>query len=150
MKKALISLACLLFVFCVCNVYGQSGKETWKTLTKIGWKTAFNEYIGTEIQLPIFSDEVNALNGKEITIQGYILPLDLSEGNYLILSAFPYASCFFCGNAGPETVMEVYMKKPQLYAADEKVTFKGKLKLNQEDGMHLIYMLEEAEPVEVD
>lgn len=150
MKKAFTLIAYVLFVLLSSNLQAQDGKAIWKTLTKIGWKKEFNEYVGTEMQLPIFSDEVNALNGEEIIIQGFILPLDLSDGNYLILSAFPYASCFFCGNAGPETVMEVYMKKPQLYASDEKVTFKGKLKLNQEDGMHLIYMLEEAEPIAVD
>ena len=115
MKKVYTLLAYIVLVLFSSSLHAHDGKAIWKTLTKIGWKNEFNEYIGTEIQLPIFSDEVNALNGKEIIIQGFILPLDLTDGNYLILSAFPYASCFFCGNAGPETVMEVYMKKPKLY-----------------------------------
>ena len=132
------------------KIKAQQNNNTWKTLTKIGWKKEFNEYIGAEVEMPIFSEEVKALNGEEIVIEGFVLPLDLSQGDYLILSMFPYASCFFCGNAGPETVMEVYMKEPKLYASDEKVTFKGKLKLNFDDGMHLVYMLQEAVPIAVD
>ncbi len=149
MQKIITSTIILSFFFAI-DAYSQQNSDIWKTLTKIGWKKEFNEYVGTEMEMPLFSEEVKALNGEEVIIEGFVLPLDLSQGDYLILSMFPYASCFFCGNAGPETVMEVYMKEPKPYAADEKVTFKGKLKLNYDDAMHLVYMLQDAEPIKVE
>ena len=124
--------------------------DLWKKLAKINWETEYNEYIGADIQLPTFSKEVEALNGKEVEIKGFIIPVDLTGADYLVLSAFPYASCFFCGNAGPESVMEVYLKEDEKFDADSKVTFKGKLKLNYEDSYHLVYMLEDAEPLVID
>ncbi|MBT31883.1 MAG: hypothetical protein CMO01_19675 [Thalassobius sp.] len=124
--------------------------DLWKQLAKIKWKSEYNEYIGAEIQLPTFAQEIEALNGKEVEIKGFIIPVDLTGADYLVLSAFPYASCFFCGNAGPESVMEVYLKEEEKFDADSKVTFRGKLKLNYEDSYHLVYMLQDAEPIVIE
>ncbi|MEM1137561.1 MAG: hypothetical protein AAGI07_17100 [Bacteroidota bacterium] len=146
-----------VFVFLLCFLSGipkvtkaQDGEDLWKKLTNIKWETTFNEYVGADIQLPIFSEEVEALNGKEIEVKGFIIPVDLTGADYQVLSAFPYASCFFCGNAGPESVMEIYLKEERKFDMDAKVTFKGKLKLNYEDSYHLVYMLEDAEVLLVD
>jgi hypothetical protein len=51
--------------------------------------------------------------------------------------------CFFCGGAGPETVMEVQSTEPVKYTA-EPVTIKGKLVLNADDVNRLMYLLEEV------
>jgi hypothetical protein len=48
--------------------------------------------------------------------------------------------CFFCGGAGPETVLEVSALEPIKYTA-EAITIKGKLELNDEDINRLIYSL---------
>ena len=54
---------------------------------------------------------------------------------------------FFCGGAGPETVMEIYAKTPIKFTS-EAVTIRGKLELNSDDVNRLIYSLTNAEPVE--
>ena len=55
--------------------------------------------------------------------------------------------CFFCGGAGPETIMEVYTKEEIDYTA-EAVIVKGVLKLNDSDINRLIYALEDVELVD--
>jgi hypothetical protein len=64
-----------------------------------------------------------------------------------VFSAFPYNMCFFCGGAGPETVMEVYAKDEVQFTA-EAITIKGKLKLNDKDINRLIYSLSDVVKVE--
>ena len=87
---------------------------------------------------------------EEVEITGYIFPFDL-EGNYYILSKFPYSACFFCskdGSVGPETVMELKIKERyDWFQMDDIVTFKGKMKLNDTDINQLYYILEDAEVV---
>ena len=59
---------------------------------------------------------------------------------------FPITCVFFCGAAGPETVMEVYAEAPIEYTAAE-VTIRGTLQLNDNDINRLIYALIDAEEV---
>jgi hypothetical protein len=56
--------------------------------------------------------------------------------------------CFFCGGAGPETVMEVYAKESVKYTA-EAIILRGKLELNDSDVNRLMYILNNAEMVRV-
>ncbi|MEM7660041.1 MAG: DUF3299 domain-containing protein, partial [Bacteroidota bacterium] len=80
-------------------------------------------------------------------IKGYMLPIDL-EGNAYYLSAYPFSSCFFCGGAGQESVMELRLKKAkQSFQQDEFVTLRGRLRLNNRE-LELNYILEEVERVD--
>ena len=96
--------------------------------------------------IPTFGDNLHALEGKEVLIKGFVIPLDVSLNLY-VLSANPYASCFFCGGAGPETVMDIVFAEKQKFRTDEYVTLKGRLKLNADDVYKLNYILEDAEIV---
>ena len=51
--------------------------------------------------------------------------------------------CFFCGGAGPETVMEVVAKEEIEYSA-EAVVIKGKLELNDSDINRLMFAMSDA------
>lgn len=91
----------------------------------------------------IFGEEVKALAGREVRITGYVLPVDVS-GNQYVLSAFPYASCFFCGGAGRESVLKLELQPDQgPYEMDQRLSFVGRLKL-VESQYDLIYRLESA------
>lgn len=121
-----------------------SSQSTWKTLSKITFKKQFDELMGFKVDVPVFSKEIKELEGKEVFIKGYIIPVDgYKSHNEFIFSAFPYNMCFFCGGAGPETVMEVMTLEPVEYTA-ESVKLKGKLRLNNEDINQLMYKLEDA------
>ncbi|MEM7368287.1 MAG: DUF3299 domain-containing protein [Bacteroidota bacterium] len=90
-----------------------------------------------------FGEEVLALDGQKVTITGYIIPADVGGGNYY-LSAFPFSTCFFCGGAGQESVMELRLKKKkETFDPDELVTLTGILQLNDRE-LELNYILENA------
>jgi hypothetical protein len=79
-----------------------------------------------------------------VYITGYMVPVDVST-DYFVLSRYPFAQCFFCGNAGPESVVDLRMKKEgRKFKQDERLTFTGKLRLNETDVYELNYILEEA------
>lgn len=126
-----------------------SKKENlWKTLAKITFKKEYDELMGFKIDVPVFGKEIQALEGKEVTIKGYIIPVEgYKSHKEFIFSAYPYNMCFFCGGAGPETVMEVFSKEPIEYTA-EAVTIKGKLELNADDINRLMYALSDVTLVE--
>jgi len=122
--------------------------STWNTLSKVKIERKLDASMTYEVDYPIFSDEVKALNGKVITLEGWMIPLDELRGEkYFVLSALPFASCFFCGGAGPETVIEVFTKEETEFELD-RVKVKGKLRLNAEDPTQLMYVMTEAELVD--
>jgi hypothetical protein len=119
---------------------------TWKTLADVSWERKYNKEFDEHINYPKFGAKVQPFEGKEVVIKGYLLPVEV-EGDYIVISAFPYQSCFFCGGAGVESVMEVYLKKKKTVKAMQ-IKLKGKLKLNVNDVNHLVYLLKDAEIIE--
>ncbi len=135
-----------LMGFFVCQAIlavGQSSsKENWNTLAKLEFEKSHDEY--GEIYIPKFGPEIKALSGKEIELEGYIIPFEGMFGpQKLIISSVPIASCFFCGGAGPESVAEVYLSESVKYTS-KKVKVTGKLNLNKENSDQLMYILKEA------
>lgn len=121
--------------------------NTWKTLSKITFTKKYDELLGFKVDVPVFASEVKKLDGKEITLRGYIIPVEgYRSHTEFIFSAFPYNMCFFCGGAGPETVMEVKALTPVKYTT-EPITLKGILYLNDTDVNRLMYGLEKAKLV---
>ena len=136
-------------VFASATAIGQDSNSTtpslWKTLSKITYKKEYDEVLGFKIDKPVFSDAIKEMEGETVTVKGFIIPTEgYKSHTEFIFSAFPYSMCFFCGGAGPETVMEVITKEPVKYTA-EAITLRGKLVLNADDINRLMYFLEEAE-----
>jgi len=121
--------------------------NVWKSLAKISYKKEYDELMGFKVDKPVFSESVKAMQGKEVTIKGYIIPVEgYKSHKEFIFSAYPYSMCFFCGGAGPETVMEVEAVEGVKYSADA-VYLKGNLKLNDKDINRLMYKLVNAKLV---
>jgi hypothetical protein len=143
--KKIASLIVLGF-FCF-NFYSQN-IITWELLKDVEFDEIWSEEFQAYYMIPKFSSSVKALDGKQVQIRGFIIPVDIVQ-DYYVLSANPYSSCFFCGQAGPESVMEIEMiKKYEGLRMDQVITFKGKLKLNVDDIYQLNYILEDAEIIE--
>jgi hypothetical protein len=120
-------------------------KLTWETLRDVTFKKKWYPEESIYMLYPTFGTSVQKLKGKEVSITGYILPIDL-DANMYVLSAFPYSACFFCGGAGPESVMALKFKKnARKFKTDERLTFKGTLSLNADDIYQMNYVLENAE-----
>ncbi len=144
MKKMV--LASLLLAGVIFTAQAQSAM--WQTLSKVTYQKKYDELLGFKVDVPIFSAETKALNNRQITIKGYIIPVEGYKGQKeFIFSAFPYNMCFFCGGAGPETVMEVFARLPIPYTT-EAITIKGRLELNDADPNRLMYILHDAEKVD--
>jgi hypothetical protein len=140
--KIKISLAALLFLALHINVIAQD--NIWKTLSKVSYRKEYDELMGFKIDKPVFSDFIKNLEGKQVTLKGYIIPVEgYKSHKEFIFSAFPYSMCFFCGGAGPETVMEVKAKEAVKYTT-ESIVLTGILRLNSDDINRLMFKLDNA------
>lgn len=143
--KYLVIIAALVFV----SAAAQAQPEGWALFAKSKFEAKYNEKAGEYFMMPTFPEELKALSGKEISLEGYYLPIDVEGGEYVILSKFPYSQCFFCGGAGPESIAEIYFKgKHEKFTADQYIRIKGKLKLNENDINHGNFIVEAAEIIE--
>ena len=119
----------------------------WADLESIEYQMRYFKSYDVDMNTPVFDEKQKALDGKRIIITGFVIPLE-ENTELLSLSANPYASCFFCGNASPASVMSLYMKDSgKRYMVDDFKTFTGTLRLNYDNPDEFIYYLENAEEV---
>ena len=131
--------------FAVCSkasAQDQPIKAHWFTLSSIpldgNWKP------NQEPPFPLFTDNVKQLDGKMVSVEGYAIPLDPS-GNQITLSANPYSACFFCGKAGPASIMTVLFSSPEKsLRTDDYIYLTGRMRLNYYDPSTPYYTLEHA------
>lgn len=144
MKNNILSTLFLL----ICFTSFSQKKITWDDLAKVKFVDKYFPEFEQSFLYPNFSNEVKALEGKEVTITGYFLNLD-PEGAVYILSKNPMASCFFCGVGGPETAVELNFIETPPFKTDEIVTITGVLKLNSDDVNHFNYILKTSKSEKV-
>lgn len=123
-------------------------KLSWEVLRDVTFKKKWYAEESVYMLYPTFGQGIQKLNGKTVELTGYVLPVDL-ESNIYVLSAFPYSACFFCGGAGPESVVSLKFKKTgKKFKTDERRTFHGTLKLNADNIYELNYIIADAEMIE--
>ena len=94
---------------------------------------------------PQFPSWLDKYKNTEVVIQGYLVPVDV-EGNQYALSRYAFSSCFFCGNAAPNTVVElVFKERPDDLITDQFVVVKGTLVFNADDPFRLFFILQQTE-----
>ena len=119
----------------------------WEIFEKTTFKKTFVKEYGMFMTWPDFKEDVLQYQGKEVMLMGYIIPTAEAAGfEGVIISKYPYAMCFFCGEAGIESVAELRMKNtPPDFVMDKPYIFKGKLMLNDQDFEQLNFILTEVE-----
>lgn len=124
---------------------GTSTELTWQELSDVEFKDVYLEELDAYYWLPTFGPQVKAAEGKDLYITGYMIPVDIDEDFY-VLSRYPFANCFFCGGAGPESVVDLRFpnQSEREYKTDERLTFRGTLRLNADDVYQMNYILEGA------
>lgn len=119
----------------------------WQMLEDVTFIQRFNKDYQMDFLYPVFGNSIKRLNNKELSIKGYMIPLDIKEGLYAI-SRNPYAACFFCGQSGPESVVSLKFKiKPRRFKTDEFLTVKGMMELNDSNVNDFIYIFRDAEVI---
>lgn len=91
---------------------------------------------------PNFPTRVTALDGKPVTVRGFMIPLsDAPAHNRFILAANP-VSCPACRTPNPATMLHVHSQIP-LHESEEPILLGGTLRLQPREG--LFYRLDRAE-----
>lgn len=129
----------------------------WQKLLELEFDMRYDEELDYVLQDPQFTKEIKALEGKMIELEGFIIPQDIAatsdvatdDGQRFMFSAFPIASCFFCGGAGAESVVDAMPKEPIPYTK-MRIKIKGKLRLNRTDYLKLPYMLDDVVMISAD
>lgn len=115
---------------------------TWLILNDLEYKEKEHKEYGT-VYLPEFSKPIKKLANKQVVIRGYLVPVDKETW---ALSKNTYAACFFCGKAGPETVIGLTFKgDPGKLKMDANATVTGKFILNGTNLDDWMYSLVDVE-----
>jgi len=146
--RLIIAFALITSLFAFAPSVSVPTKLTWEILRDVTFKKKWYAEESIYMLHPTFGASVQKLKDQPVSITGYILPVDL-DANLYVLSAFPFSACFFCGGAGPETVMTLNFKKnSRKFKTDERLTLVGTLKLNADDIYQMNYILDKAEIAE--
>ncbi|WP_416867245.1 MAG: hypothetical protein ACMVP2_07435 [Imperialibacter sp.] len=116
----------------------------WKVFEGVRFESKYIDEEKAVFYVPQFGDELLRMEGQKYVIKGFYLPIDLSSEG-IVLSRYPMATCYFCGEAGPESVMMVFpAKKLEGIKMDDELTFEGTLELNDDDVYQLTFILTDA------
>lgn len=107
--------------------------SVWETFDMLMYKVTKES--GKTVYTPHFPPQLAAMNGKTVTLQGYVIPMKAGfRHNRFLLSVLPIDQCMFCGNNGIPAMVEVTLSEGKKIRASEKpVEIKGKTVLNGKD-----------------
>jgi len=109
----------------------------WATLRK----TKIGENAKRGIFTASFPDEVKALDQTEVTVSGFMLPMDTTQrSKHFLLSRYTPV-CFFCPPGQPNEVVEV-ISKPGVKLTGAMVTLSGRLSLINDGEKGLFFRLD--------
>jgi hypothetical protein len=115
----------------------RSDVVSWKLLAQVELVKLKDRYA------PQFSAAVTALSGKEVKLQGFMVPLQMGDKqSHFVLSAMPQ-TCAFCMPGGPESMVEVKARRPVTYGF-EPIVLSGRLEVLKDDPGGIFYRLTDA------
>jgi len=123
---------------------GQLGQGQTLTVDYPGalpWSLMSDVTPGKDFAPPSFGSRISEYDGKEVIMQGFMLPLENAERQgHFILSANP-PHCYFCMPGGAESMVETFAAPPLSFSYDP-VVVQGTLQLIRDDqAMGLYYRL---------
>jgi len=116
-----------------------SNHPFWQTLKKC--KIEYNDKKGVFTRH--FTKEVQDLNGKEVTINGFMLPLEDSRKQKVFYLSRKTPTCPFCMPGGPTEVVYVKAKTPIEFSYDP-LTLTGTFRLVDDEEKGVFFQLEGA------
>jgi hypothetical protein len=120
----------------------QSDTINWKLLGVIKFNKRPHKDFPEGVLYPKVNATLKMLKGKKVILTGFIVPIDNTS---YALSKSVFASCFFCGKAGPETITGLKFKgKTPKLKTDTYATIEGTFRYNENDVDDWIYHLDDA------
>ncbi len=148
--KSILIVLCFSFFFLSSTVLHAQMDVSWDDLGQVDYLETEDPETGFTEKFPVFKSSIFELDGQDISLTGYLLPIDM-EGKSYFLSKYPYSACFFCsptGEVGAETIVELNLDKTYPYLQlDDIVQFRGTLMLSDANGEDIFYILENAQLV---
>lgn len=113
------------------------GVVSWRTLAQVEMVKIKDKMV------PQYSDNIAALDRKEVKLQGYMMPLDLGEKQKRFLLSAKSPTCAYCLPGGPDSLVEVLAKEPIRYGI-EPILISGTLTVLKRDPTGLFYRMSDA------
>lgn len=134
----LINSISLVVIFLIA----QGPENFWHVLAEVGFKK--EKVQNSEMEVPVFSNNLKRYQGKKIKLKGFVIPVsETGDESKFMLSSLPFNVCYFCGAAGPETIVEVESTQKVKFTS-QAIWMEGVLYLNEKDPDHHIYILKSA------
>jgi len=111
----------------------------WRVLAQVELIQLKTRYV------PQYSDNVWALNHKDVKLQGFMIPLQVAEGQSVFILSEKPQTCMFCLPGGPESLVEVHAREPLKYTF-EPLVMEGRLTVYKADPTGIFYRLTDAHP----
>lgn len=119
-------------------------EDYWRLFAEITKEKRYIEEASAHYRIPVFTPTLLGLSGQEIKLVGYFLPYSKID-SMIILSRYPNASCFYCGQAGIESVAMVELSNRKgKFQTDQRLIATGKLTLNSTNINKLAFVIEDA------
>jgi hypothetical protein len=119
------------------NLPKVAGAISWELLAK-----ATTKPVGKRL-VPNFPTEVLKLHQTQVTMVGYLMPLEAGKLQRKFLLSYSPQTCNFCLPAGPEGVIEV-QAKTGVKVSYEPIIIKGRLLILADDPGGMYYRLVDA------
>ena len=136
----------------VASTFGQAAgeREAQKALPQSRsplWTTLSHTKIGEDAKHGVFTahfpEDVKALDGRTITLSGFMLPLDATTQSHHFLLAKYTPVCFFCPPGMPNEVVEVTTRSGTPITG-RMFNVTGRLKLIDNGEKGLFFQLDQA------
>jgi len=120
----------------------------WAADPEIQWdslRDAMQTVVDNKQQIG-FLPEAQALNGKQVTIRGWITPFNLGDGDTVksfLLTGTP-GTCPFCSGALPQDFVLVSAAEPIPADITVELVLTGRFELSQDDPTGFYYRLRDA------
>ncbi|NNF04324.1 MAG: DUF3299 domain-containing protein [Rhodothermales bacterium] len=147
--RVMFVLAALSLILAAATERAAAQIETkWSTLSEVELLEV--EEDGNMRSIPRFPETIRALDGKQVYMSGYMIPLGFAEeqDNFL-LSAWPGDGCYFHMPGGPESIVEIRAAEMFDFSYDT-IAMTGTLELVEDDPFGLIYRMVDARPADGD
>ncbi len=135
----------ILFFVSLSNSAFSQKKITWKDVVEIYAKEFRLKEKNPTSVLNKNTLSLKDVENKKVTIRGYFLDID-PNGKWYVLSKNPFATCFFCGKSGPETILELldYENVKKKFKSDDLVEVTGFFNIVYDPEDKMSFVLEKA------